>query len=33
MASRPVTRYVINLPPTTRTTPFASTVTRCSREA
>ena len=33
MTSRAMTRYVVYLPPPIRTTPFASTVTRCSRDA
>ena len=33
MTSRAITRYVVYLPPPMRTTPFDSTVTRCSREA
>ena len=33
MTSRAITRYVVYLPPPIRTTPLASTVTRCSRDA
>ena len=33
MTSRAITRYVVYLPPPIRTTPFDSTVTRCSRDA
>ena len=33
MTSRAMTRYVVYFPPPIRTTPFVSTVTRCSRDA
>ena len=33
MTSRAMIRYVVYFPPPIRTTPFDSTVTRCSREA